>query len=162
MILPLVVIDVRRQVAADADYTVTVSDLEAQEAEHGAIPTGAFVALFTGWSDRWSDGDSMANRDAEGLGHYPGWGVQALTFLVEERQVTAIGHETTDTDPGAVVRSGSLPAETYILGADKWQIEMLTGLDLVPATGALIVATWPKPHEGSGFPARVFAIIDRG
>ena len=57
--------------------------------------------------------------------------------------------------------AGSAPAETYILGADKWQIEMLAGLDRVPATGALVVATWPKPQQGSGFPARVFAIVDR-
>jgi kynurenine formamidase len=29
----------------------------------------------------------------------------------------------------------------------------------VPARGALIVATWPKPAGGSGFPARCFAIV---
>lgn len=167
MILPLVVVDVRRQVTADTDHTLTVANLEAHEAEHGKIPAGAFVALLTGWADRWwadrwPDDDAMANRDEQGLAHYPGWGVEALTFLVEERDVTAIGHDTTDTDPGAVVGAGSAPAETYILGADKWQIEMLAGLDLVPPTGALIVATWPKPQEGSGFPARVFAIVDRG
>jgi len=160
MILPLVVLDVRRQVAADADYAVTVSDLEAHEAEHGTIPAGAFVALHTGWAHRWPDGTAMANRDVEGVAHTPGWGVPALTFLVEQRDVTAIGHETADTDPGALVSSGC-PAETYVLGADTWQIEMLTGLDQVPPTGALIVATWPKPREGSGFPARAFAIIDR-
>ncbi len=138
MILPPVVIDVRRQVTADANYTLTIADLEAHEAE------------------------AMANRDAEGVAHYPGWGVEALKFLVEDRGATAIGHDTTDTDPGAVVGAGSAPAETYILGADRWQIEMLTGLDQAPPTGALIVATWPKPHERSGFPARVFAIGDRG
>lgn len=164
MILPLVVVDVRRQVAADIDHTVTVADLEAHEAheaQHGQIPAGAFVALLTGWADRWPDGDQMANRDADGAAHYPGWGVDALTFLVEQREVTAVGHDTTDTDPGVIVGGGSAPAETYILAADKWQIEMLAGLDQVPATGALIVATWPKPREGSGFPARVFAIVDR-
>jgi len=161
MILPFVLIDVRRQVAADADYTLTVSDLEAHEAEHGTIPVGAFVALRTGWADRWPDSTAMANQDVDGVAHSPGWGVRALTFLVEERAVTAIGHETADTDPGAVVGTGSMPAETYILGADKWQIEMLANLDRVPPTGALIVATWPKPQEGSGFPARVFAIVDR-
>ena len=53
------------------------------------------------------------------------------------------------------------PAETYILAADKWQVELLADLDRVPATGALVVATWPKPREGSGFPARVFAIVER-
>ena len=64
--------------------------------------------------------------------------------------------------PGARVSAGEVPAETYILSADRWQIELLAGLDRVPATGALVVATWPKPQEGSGFPARAFAIFDRG
>lgn len=58
--------------------------------------------------------------------------------------------------------AGALSAETYILGVDKWQIEMLASFDQVPPTGALVVATWPKPQEGSGFPAQVFATVDRG
>lgn len=160
MVLPLVVVDVRPQVAADVDHIVIVADLEAHEAKHGRIPDGAFVALMTGWFEHWPDGDAMANRDAEGVAHYPGWGVEALQFLVEQRAVTAVGHDTTDTDPGAVVAGGSAPAETFILSADKWQIELLANLDRVPATGALVVATWPKPREGSGFPARVFALVD--
>lgn len=161
MILPLVVVDVRQQVAADPDHTLSVDDVQAHEAQHGQIPAGAFVALQTGWADRWPDGEAMANKDDQGVAHYPGWGVDALTFLVQERAVTAIGHETTDTDPGVAVSAGSLAAESYILDADKWQIELLTGLDRVPPTGALVVATWPKPQQGSGFPARVFAIADR-
>ena len=38
-------------------------------------------------------------------------------------------------------------------------IEMLTNLDLLPEWGSLVVASWPKPYKGSGFPARVFAIL---
>ena len=40
-----------------------------------------------------------------------------------------------------------------------WQIEVMANLDKVPATGALIVVTWPKPGHGLGFPARAFAIL---
>jgi len=32
-------------------------------------------------------------------------------------------------------------------------------LDEVPETGALAVVAFPKPKDGSGFPARVFAIL---
>ena len=49
--------------------------------------------------------------------------------------------------------------ETYILSHDHYQIELLTNLDQVPETGVIIVATFPKPKGGSGFPARVFAIL---
>jgi kynurenine formamidase len=157
MILPLCVIDV--SAAGDADLVVGPRHIAAYEAEHGPIPDRSFVALHTGWGARWPDGDAMANRGPDGLAHYPGWGVDALRLLVEERGVTAIGHDTTDTDPGAVVSAGSAPAETYVLAADRWQIELLAHLDQVPPVGALMVATWPKPLQGSGFPARAFAIV---
>jgi hypothetical protein len=32
-------------------------------------------------------------------------------------------------------------------------------LDQVPEAGALVVVSFPKPKGGSGFPARVFAIL---
>lgn len=49
--------------------------------------------------------------------------------------------------------------ERYVLGQNHYQIELLTNLDQVPEAGALIVVTFPKPKGGSGFPARVFAIL---
>jgi kynurenine formamidase len=159
MILPMVVIDVSDACAADPDFVCDRGVISAWEARHGTIPAGAFVALHTGWGARWPDAAAMQNTDAAGVAHYPGWGVDALACLVEERAITAIGHDMTDTDPGAQVSAGEVPAETYILSADRWQIELLANLDRVPATGALIVATWPKPKGGSGFPARAFAIV---
>ena len=161
MVLPLVVLDLRHRAAADADHTLSPEDVAAHEAEHGRIPDGAFVAAWWGWDARWPDGEAMANRGADGVAHHPGWGVDALRLLVEERGAVAVGHDTTDTDPGAVVSGGAAPAETYVLGADRWQIELVAHLGDVPATGAIVVATWPKPAEGSGFPARVFAIAPR-
>jgi len=35
----------------------------------------------------------------------------------------------------------------------------LTNLDKVPEYGALVVVAFPKPKGGSGFQARVFAIL---
>jgi kynurenine formamidase len=158
MILELVVLDVRAEAAADADFAATAASVAAHEAEHGTIPAGSFVALLTGSGDRWPDTAAIRNEDADGVPHGPGWSVDALRVLVEERGVAAIGHDTTDTDPSARVARGEIPAETYVLGADRWQIELLANLGQVPARGALIVATWPKPLGGSGFPARCFAI----
>jgi kynurenine formamidase len=100
----------------------------------------------------------MANRDADGVSHTPGWSRDVLTFLVAERDITAIGHEQTDTDPGMATSRQDFSLETYILAQDCWQIELLANLDGLPESGAVLVATWPKPQGGSGFPARVFAI----
>ena len=49
--------------------------------------------------------------------------------------------------------------EEYILRSSHYQIEVLTNLDQVPEHGALVVASFAKPKKGSGFPARVFAIL---
>ena len=159
MILPLVVLDVRAQVEADPDFTLEAAAVRRWEAEHGPIPERAFVAMLTGWGARWPDADAMQNRDADGIAHYPGWGTEALELLVGERGITAIGHDTTDTDPGAAISAGQVPAETYILAADRWQLELMAHLERVPPSGAIVVATWPKPEGGSGFPARAFAIV---
>ena len=100
----------------------------------------------------------MANRDSDGVSHAPGWSSEVLRFLVEKRNIRAIGHEQTDTDPGKATSRSDFSLETYILAQGRWQIELLAGLESLPEAGAAIVATWPKPQGGSGFPARVFAI----
>jgi kynurenine formamidase len=153
MLLPLTVVHAG---APDPDFVCTQATLTDWEAEHGRIPEGAFVALHTGWGAHWPDAEALRND-----GHSPGWGVDAVEWLARERAVTAIGHDTLDTDPGALIHAGQAPAEAAILKAGRWQLELLANLDRVPATGALICATWPKPQGGSGFPARAFAIVPR-
>jgi kynurenine formamidase len=93
------------------------------------------------------------------VAHYPGWSKEVLQYLYEERKITASGHETTDTDPGIATSKDDYSLETYILSTDHYQIEILTNLDQVPESGAIVVVTFPKPKGGSGFPARVFAIV---
>src|SRR2546430_8751440 len=50
MVLPLVVIDVHAESARDADYVLPLERVKKWEADHGAIPAGAFVAMRTDWS----------------------------------------------------------------------------------------------------------------
>ena len=52
-----------------------------------------------------------------------------------------------------------MESETYVLQHGHFQIEVMANLDQVPATGALIVVTWPNVKDGLGFPARAFAIL---
>lgn len=158
MVLPLVVFDISEIARTDHDYELRVEDVRAWEDRYGPIPPGAFAALRTDWSRRWPDPVALANKDADGVSHWPAWGIPALRFLCEERGIVACGHDTTDTDPGYVVSRLDYPAETFILQQDRYQIEMLTNLDQVAPAGAIVVASFPKPEKGSGFPARVFAI----
>lgn len=159
MIMPMVVIDVHEKVATNPDYTITMEDVRGWEKKHGPIPAAAFVTMRTDWSRRWPDMAAMQNIGADSVAHYPGWSMEVLKYLYEERKITASGHETTDTDPGTATTKDDYSLETYILQTDHYQIELLTNLDQVPESGALAVVTFPKPKNGSGFPARVFAIL---
>lgn len=154
MLSELAVLDATAQTRDDPDFAATVELIDAHEAAHGQIATGSFVALRTGWGSRWPDPGAMANA-----GHTPGWSVEALRHLVENRGITAVGHEQTDTDPGTELSAGRVDGERYILQAGRWQIELMANLDQVPERGALILATWPRPHEGTGFPARCVALV---
>ncbi|PIE55200.1 MAG: cyclase [Dethiosulfovibrio peptidovorans] len=159
MFLPLVVIDMSQEAAQNPDKALSVEDIKKWESVHGPVPEGCFVALRTDWYKRWPDCDAIDNKDEQGVPHYPGYSLESLAYLYEERKITASGHETPDTDCGISSARGELPCEFYILDQNHYQIEFMANLDKVPPTGALIVAAFPKLHKGSGFPARCFAIL---
>jgi kynurenine formamidase len=159
MLMPLVVIDVHDKVAKNPDYVLTLSDVAAWESRHGPVPKGAFVAMRTDWSKRWPDDAKLANKDSAGVFHYPGWSKDVLQLLYEKRGIAASGHETTDTDPGAATTKDDYSLESYVLGLNHYQIELLANLDQVPEAGAVVWVTFPKVLDGSGFPARVIAVV---
>jgi kynurenine formamidase len=161
MLLPLVVLDVHEAVQRNPDFIIGEQHLKDWEEQHGPVPEGAFVALRTDWSKRWPDRAAMDNTDAKGISHYPGWSLPVLRTLFEQRHITAIGHETTDTDPGLATSQDDYSLESYVLAGNHYQIELLTNLDQVPATGAVVMIGAPKPQDGSGFPVRVLAIVPR-
>jgi kynurenine formamidase len=149
MILPLVVFDATPLIAKDPNHAFSVDDVKAWEKAHGQVPAGAFAALRT---DMYKDWDSNPQRFKRAP--FPAWSLGAIKFLYEEREVTATGHESLDTDTTETMES-----ETWILTQNHFQIEVMANLDKVPATGAIIIVTWPKVENGLGFPARAFAIL---
>lgn len=98
--------------------------------------------------------------DADGVAHCPGWGLDALKYLFEERGVTAVGHETLDTDGSADVRArGFLDCEKYVLESDHYQVEVMANLDKLPSTGGVIFVGLPKFDKFPGFPVRAWAVV---
>ncbi len=149
MILPLVVFDETPLLAHDPNHAFSLEDLHAWEKQHGRVPKGAFAALRTDMSKDWDKDPERFKRSP-----FPAWSLAAVKFLVEQRGITAIGHESMDSDT-----TEKMETETYILRTGHYQIEIMDNLDKVPAKGALIVVTWPKVRNGLGFPARAFAIL---
>jgi kynurenine formamidase len=149
MILPLVVFDDTKYFDKDKNHALTVDDIKEWEKEHGQVPKGAFAALRTDMYKNWD-----ANPERFKRVPFPAWSLNAVKFLCKERGVTAIGHESLDTDA-----TEKMESETWLLNNGNYQIEVMANLDKVPATGAIIVVTWPKVENGFGFPARAFAIL---
>ena len=159
MVLPLCVIDKTDAVARNADYTMTVADIEEWEKKHGMIPEGAFVIFQSGWSKR-APGD-FDNLDAEGNRHFPGWELAALQLLIEKRGIAGVGHETSDTEAPVTSGKTNYAVEYYLLEQDKFQVELLVNVDQCPPVGALVFCTFPKLRGATGFPARCFALCPR-
>ncbi len=149
MILPLVVFDATPYLAADPNHAFSLRDLHAWEVQNGRVPGGAFAALRTDMSKEFEKDPERFKRTP-----FPGWSLEAVRFLVEERGITAIGHESMDADA-----TEKMATETYLLTSGHYQIEVMANLDKMPAKGALIVVSWPKVKDGLGFPARAFAIL---
>ena len=105
--------------------------------------------------------DKMSGIDGNGNENFPGWSLDALKYIYEERNAAANGHETLDTDASVeAAKYGDLCCERYILQKGKIQIEVLCNLDKVPAAGAILFASWPNFEGANGLPCRVFAIYE--
>jgi len=160
-ILPLYVIDISKKVCDNEDYEVSLEDIEDFEKEHGKIAEKSFVALRSDWSKRFSDPLAFVNKGSDGIEHTPGWSLEVLKFLNEKRNVTAIGHETLNTDSGvAFDKNKALEGEFYWLDSDKYQVELLNNLDKLPATGALIIISFSQIKDISGFNCEVNALFE--
>lgn len=159
-VLDLYVIHLEDKVKETPGYAVTVEDIKEFESEYGEIPARSFVAFSSGWYKRFDDSEHFKNKNSEDVEHTPGWSIPALEYLSRTRNVTAIGHETLNTDSGVeAAEAGFLEAEYYWLAEDKYQIELMANLDGLPAVGSIIFIGVPHIKDAPGFPAEVFAIV---
>jgi kynurenine formamidase len=164
-VLPAVVIDIRSKVRNDVDYHVTVSDLRAWQARHGAFPNQAAVLLETGCDRWWSpkigrDVPTYYNcGSAAGRFRQPGFSKAAVKWLVEKGVLGihgALGTDTFGPDPGDDPNF----VETFLtLKRHRFTIENMTNLDAMPTRGGWIVIGGPRNRHGSGAPSTVFGLI---
>jgi kynurenine formamidase len=153
LMLPIVVIDIATRAAGDPDTVVTPSDLRRFERRHGRIPRNALVAMDSGWSAKLGS-PAFTGRDAGGVYHFPGFGEDAVEFLLERRRAAAIGVDTLSLDHGP---STTFAVHKRWLGADNYGLENLANLDRIPRHGAVATVGVIPWQEGSGGPARVLA-----
>ena len=156
---PAVVVDVSQQASANRDYLLTAVDLQGWEASHGRIPDGAIVLIHTGWGKYWGDRKAYLGSDVAGDTahlHFPGISKEAAEFLAAERKIDGIGIDTASLDHGP---STHFDAHRVLNGANIYGLENVAHLELLPATGATLIALPMKIAGGSGGPTRIIALL---
>ena len=161
LIAPAVLVDVQEACAKDADYAVSVADLERFEAAHGRIPDGAALLLATGFGARWPERARYLGTDERGAVavaklHFPGLAPAAARWLVANRKLAAVGLDTASIDPGT---SKLFESHQILFAAEIPAFENLAALDRLPPTGATLIALPMKIAGGSGAPLRAVAIL---
>jgi kynurenine formamidase len=157
-VAPACVIDCSAEAARDADFLLTADRLRAGEEKNGRIPARAWVLMRTDWSKR-TDPVAYQNFDEAGQ-HTPGPDASAVRFLVEERDALGFGTETIGTDAGQAAHfRPPYPCHTYMHGAGRYGLQCLANLDLLPPTGAVVIAAPLKIQRGSGSPVRALALM---
>jgi kynurenine formamidase len=130
--LPAVVVDAEGQVGAEV-----FADLDVK---------GAAVLVRTGWDRHWG-------TEQYGDPAHPFLAEAAARNLVDAGAVL-VGIDSVNIDD---TRGGDRPVHTTLLGSDVVIVEHLTGLDVLPATGARFTAV-PLRVAGLGtLPVRAFA-----
>jgi kynurenine formamidase len=159
LIGPAAVVDVTDVV--DPDYQIQVSDVERWERTHGRLPQGVILLFRTGWGSRWPDrkrflGTELTGPEAVPELHFPGISPDAAQWLVDEREVGAVGIDTPSIDYG---QSTTFEAHQNFYRAELPGLENVAHLELLPESGSFVVALPMKIQGGSGGPLRIVAFV---
>jgi kynurenine formamidase len=158
---PAVVLDASDRVAENPDFLLEIEDVRTWEKANGSLPEGGWLLYRTGWDERSADETRFLNVDEAGS-HTPGVSAECARWLAEETGIVGFGVETVGTDAGG---AGGLtppfPCHHYFLGAGKCGLTQLQNLASLPVTGSVLVVSPLPIVNGSGSPARVYALVER-
>ncbi len=158
MVAPVCVVDCTKEVAADKGFILTREFLQNWEESNGEIPAGSWVFLRSDWR-LVADPDNYTNMQEDGA-HSPGPDTECVLWLIEQRDVLGFGTECVGTDAGqAFAMEPAYPCHHHMHGTGRLGLQCMTNLDLLPATGAVIVSAPLKIIDGSGSPLRVVAFV---
>jgi len=155
------VIDVTRQCAGNADYLVTVSDIENWEKENGKIGAGSIVLLKTGYGKLYPDRKKYLGTDERGADavaklHFPGLDPVAAKWLAQNRAIKAVGLDTASIDRG---QSTLFESHRTLFENNIPAFENVANLDQLPVKGFTVIALPMKIKGGSGAPLRIVAFL---
>jgi kynurenine formamidase len=158
---PAVKIDVRTECSHDDDYALTIADITAWEERHGRIPDESFVIMWTGWERRWGTG-AWDNRDAGGVMHQPGYGIDVAQWLVDTGRLGYRGGTGIDTFGPDLGKDETYAVSRLIYQRHRISLEVLANLAALPTTGAHILCGGHINRAGAGSTALIYGVIPPG
>jgi kynurenine formamidase len=162
LLAPAAVLDFSAQAAADPDFLLEVEHVRRWEEQHGPLPDGGWLLYRTGWDARSASQQDFLNADDTGP-HTPGVSPACARWIAEESPVLGLGVETVGTDAGAAHSfDPPFPCHAALMGSGKYGLTQLQNLAALPPTGAVVLAAPLPIVSGSGSPARVLALVERG
>ena len=155
-----VVIDVSAKALKDRDYLISVNDIKEYEEKYDTIKENTIVLFKTGYGQFYPDAEKYfgtSEKGADGISklHFPGIDPKAAEWLVQHK-IKAVGLDTPSIDYG---QSKDFKTHQVLMGANIPAFENVANLELLPATGAYIVALPMKIKNGSGGPLRIIAWV---
>ena len=159
---PAVKIDVTEKCEKNRNYLLTEEDIKDWEKEYGRIPEKAWIIMYTGIDTKYyPDKKKVLGTEKTGEAaipelSFPGLSVKSLEFLLESRDITGIAIDTPSIDFG---KSKDFRVHQVLFAANKLALENIANLDKLPASGATLYVIPMLIKEGTGAPARVFAIL---
>jgi len=147
LIAPACVIDVSAK--ADANYLVSVADVEEYEKQHGKIGKGSLVIAYTGWSRFWSEPVRFRNEMK-----FPTIFKEAAELFLK-RGVVGVAIDTLSPDAADT----DFPVHKLLLGKDKYIIENIANCDKMPASGAYVITLPVKMDGATEAAARIIGVI---
>ncbi|MGD8537553.1 MAG: cyclase family protein [Candidatus Aminicenantes bacterium] len=159
---PAVKIDVTDECTNNRDYLLSVDDITDWEAQNGEIPDGAWVIMYTGIDTKYYPdklkvlGTDKTGEEALPELSFPGFSPESVEFLIKERNFTGIAIDTPSIDYG---KSKDFKVHQILFAAEKLALENIANLDKLPAKGATLYVIPMLIKDGTGAPARVFAIL---
>ena len=149
LIAPCVVIDISEK--SDAQYSLSIEDIEAFETKYGPILKGSFVMIKTGWERFWNEPEKYRNNL-----NFPSCSPEATQLLLK-RNIVGLGIDTLSPDRP----DRAFPVHQMVLGAGKYLVENAANLDKLPPTGSFIMIMPLKIKKGTEAPIRLIGLIKK-
>ena len=157
------VIDVSEKALKDADYLISIADVEAWEKTNGKLVDDVILLFRTGYGAFYSDAKKYLGTDERGPDavanlHFPGIHPDLAAWLVKNRKIKAVGLDVASVDYG---QSKDFKTHQILYEQNIPGFENVANLDKLPAKGSFIIALPMKIKGGSGGPLRIVAAVDQ-